>query len=93
MLAIERLFVYGTLQPGQPNEHELASISGEWSKAQVRGRLVDVGWGAYLADLHARGAEIPAYAAPARNTDYSDFPPTMTFVGTLEQALDKAKSL
>ena len=48
MLPIERLFVYGTLQPGQPNEHELASISGEWSKAQVRGRLVDVGWGAYL---------------------------------------------
>ena len=47
-LTIDRLFVYGTLQPGQPNEHELASLPGEWSKARIRGRLVDVGWGAYL---------------------------------------------
>ena len=43
-----------------------------------------VGWGAYLAELHKRGADIPAYAAPARNRDYQDFPPTITFVGTLE---------
>lgn len=42
------------------------------------------GWGSYLKDLHERDAEIPAYAAPARNTDYSDFPPTITFVGDLE---------
>ena len=43
-----------------------------------------VAWNAYLADLKEQGAEIPAYAAPARNTDYSGFPPTITFVGTLE---------
>ena len=42
------------------------------------------GWGSYLKDLHQRNAEIPAYAAPARNTDYSDFPPTITFVGEYE---------
>ena len=51
-----------------------------------------IGWGAYLADLHARGAEIPAYAAPARNTDYSDFPPTMTFVGTLEPFFQETRA-
>ena len=39
------------------------------------------GWRSYLKDLHKRNEEIPAYAAPARNTDYSDFPPTITFVG------------
>lgn len=42
------------------------------------------GWRSYLKDLHQRNAEIPAYAAPARNTDYSGFPPTITFVGEYE---------
>ena len=42
------------------------------------------GWNSYLKDLHQRKAEIPAYAAPARNTDYADFPPTVTFVGEYE---------
>lgn len=42
------------------------------------------GWASYLKDLHAQGLEIPAYAAPARNSDYGDFPPTITFVGEYE---------
>jgi acetyl esterase/lipase len=42
------------------------------------------GWACYLKDLHVQGVEIPAYAAPARNTDYSGFPPTITFVGEYE---------
>lgn len=42
------------------------------------------GWNCYLHDLHAANAEIPAYAAPARNTDYSNFPPTITFIGEYE---------
>jgi gamma-glutamylcyclotransferase (GGCT)/AIG2-like uncharacterized protein YtfP len=47
----ERLFVYGTLAPGRPNEHMLAEVDGEWETATVRGRLVQEGWG---ADLRAR---------------------------------------
>ena len=42
------------------------------------------GWASYLKDLHAQDVGIPAYAAPARNTDYSGFPPTITFVGEYE---------
>ena len=42
------------------------------------------GWRSYLKALQAQDVEIPAYAAPARNTDYSDFPPTITFVGEYE---------
>ena len=42
---IEALFVYGTLAPGCENEHLLASISGQWQAATVRGKVVD-GWGA-----------------------------------------------
>lgn len=41
-----RLFVYGTLAPGRPNEHVLADIPGEWKPATVTGRLLQEGWGA-----------------------------------------------
>lgn len=43
-----------------------------------------VGWNAYLSGLKQSNSEIPVYAAPARNDDYSNFPPTFTFVGTLD---------
>lgn len=46
MCIIQRLFVYGTLAPGQPNEHVLKDIKGAWEPASVRGRLCPVGWGA-----------------------------------------------
>jgi gamma-glutamylcyclotransferase (GGCT)/AIG2-like uncharacterized protein YtfP len=42
---IQRLFVYGTLAPGRPNEHVLADIDGKWEPASVRGVLVQEGWG------------------------------------------------
>ncbi|VXB34821.1 gamma-glutamylcyclotransferase family protein [Nocardioides sp. AX2bis] len=42
----DRLFVYGTLAPGQLNEHVLAGIPGRWEPGAVTGRLVDEGWGA-----------------------------------------------
>ena len=41
-----RLFVYGTLAPGRPNEHVLAKIPGHWEPATVRGTLFPEGWGA-----------------------------------------------
>jgi len=43
---IQRLFVYGTLAPGRPNEHVLADVPGKWEPATVRGRLLPEGWGA-----------------------------------------------
>ena len=44
----ERLFVYGTLGPGRPNEHILKNIGGNFQKAFIYGSLVDEGWGAAL---------------------------------------------
>jgi gamma-glutamylcyclotransferase (GGCT)/AIG2-like uncharacterized protein YtfP len=41
-----RLFVYGTLAPGRPNEHILRIVPGTWEPATVTGRLIDRGWGA-----------------------------------------------
>lgn len=43
---MDRLFVYGSLQPGGPNEHVLSKIEGEWEAATVKGFLKEEGWGA-----------------------------------------------
>lgn len=42
----QRLFVYGTLAPGRPNEHLLANVPGAWEPATATGRLLQQGWGA-----------------------------------------------
>ena len=47
-MAVDRLFVYGTLAPGRVNEHILADVPGEWLPASVRGHLRSAGWGAEL---------------------------------------------
>jgi haloacetate dehalogenase len=47
-VATDRLFVYGTLAPGRPNEHLLAGLRGTWHPATVRGTLHPSGWGAAL---------------------------------------------
>lgn len=49
----------------------------------------EICWGHYLKDLRDKKEEIPAYASPALNTDYSDFPPTISFVGDLEPFRDE----
>jgi chorismate mutase/gamma-glutamylcyclotransferase (GGCT)/AIG2-like uncharacterized protein YtfP len=43
-----RLAAYGSLQPGQPSHHHLATLAGQWSTGTVRGTLVNEGWGASL---------------------------------------------
>ena len=45
---MERLFIYGSLQPGGPNEHVLAEIGGDWEPAVVKGILLEEGWGASM---------------------------------------------
>ena len=45
---MERLFIYGSLQPGGPNEHVMTAIGGEWEPDVIRGKLVEKGWGASI---------------------------------------------
>lgn len=42
---MQRLFIYGTLGPGGPNEHVLTEIGGEWEPARIKGHLSGEGWG------------------------------------------------
>ena len=62
---MDRLFVYGSLQPGGPNEHVLAAVEGQWEPAVIVGRLVDAGWGAGLGYpglvIDREGEEIPGF--------------------------------
>ena len=59
---IERLFVYGTLRPGHPNEHILAAVGGTFEPATVRGHLHRKGWGAAMGyaaiELNENGDEV-----------------------------------
>ena len=61
----ERLFIYGSLQPGGPNEHVLASVEGDWEPAVIKGKLIDAGWGASLGYpglvLDDDGADVRGY--------------------------------
>ena len=45
---MDHLFVYGSLSPGQPNEHILSKIGGTFQEATVIGVLYEEGWGAEI---------------------------------------------
>ncbi|MEM6449547.1 MAG: gamma-glutamylcyclotransferase family protein [Cyanobacteria bacterium P01_D01_bin.105] len=62
---MERLFVYGTLQPGGPNEHVMSAIGGEWQPAVIKGTLHKEGWGAKMGYqglvLDDNGSDVDGY--------------------------------
>ncbi len=45
---MQRLFIYGTLAPGQPHHKVLEGIPGSWESATIRGALLQEGWGAEM---------------------------------------------
>ena len=66
-----RLFVYGTLAPGRPNQHVLAEVPGEWEPATVTGKLLQEGWGAAIGYpgivLDEHGSEVPGLLFSSEN--------------------------
>ncbi len=64
-MAINNLFVYGTLAPGRPNEHILKKIEGTWQKGSVTGILHQEGWGAAMGypaiTLDENGNEVEGF--------------------------------
>lgn len=65
------LFVYGSLQPGGPNEHVLSAIGGEWVPGTVKGVLVHAGWGAEIGypglRLDDDGSDVPGHVFTSQN--------------------------
>lgn len=60
---IERLFTYGSLQPGGQYAHLLSSAGADWQPATVTGFIDPDGWGHSVGYpaliLHADGVQIP----------------------------------
>lgn len=61
----DKLFVYGTLGLGRPNEHVLTDIGGTWEAASVIGNLIEKGWGAEMGypglELDESGEKIEGF--------------------------------
>jgi gamma-glutamylcyclotransferase (GGCT)/AIG2-like uncharacterized protein YtfP len=68
---VERLFVYGTLGPGRPNEHILSAIGGTFEPAAVTGTLHQEGWGAAMGYpgiiLDEQGSEVEGFIFSSEN--------------------------
>ncbi len=68
---LEKLFVYGTLGPGGPNEHILAGVGGSWLQATVTGTLQQKGWGAEMGYpgivLSKEGDEVEGFLFTSEN--------------------------
>jgi acetyl esterase/lipase len=64
-------------------ESEIENDAPVWNNKANR-----AGWKMYLGDLFGSN-EVPAYASPARATDYSNLPPAVTFVGSIEPFRDE----
>jgi len=45
---MEKLFIYGTLAPGESNHGVVENIPGHWEAARIKGTLFKQGWGTDL---------------------------------------------
>lgn len=50
----------------------------------------NLAWKLYLGEYYGKD-NVPKYASPAFETDYSNLPPTLTYVGDIEPFLDETK--
>jgi acetyl esterase/lipase len=76
--------IYPMLDDRQNSASAVDNNSASWNSKSNK-----LGWSAYLRGLHTDGLEIPAYAAAARASDFTNLPPAITFVGDLEPFKDE----
>jgi acetyl esterase/lipase len=76
--------IYPMMDDRQLSESAANSNAPVWNSKTNK-----LGWSLYLKDLKEKNREIPPYAAASRATDYSNLPPTITFVGDLEPFRDE----
>lgn len=67
----ESLFTYGTLSPGQSNEHLLKAVEGRWEAARVKGVVRFDGPGSALGYpaivLADEGDDVPGFLFSSEN--------------------------
>ncbi len=68
---LDKLFVYGTLGPGRPNEHVMTAIGGEWREGYVLGFLKNQGWGSEMGypgiELNDAGEQVRGFVFTSEN--------------------------
>ena len=64
------------------------TVSSQWPDPIWPPAANTFGWTAYLGDRKG-GADVPAYAAPARATDLAGLPPTLIAVGAIDGFSDE----
>ncbi|MEM7657841.1 MAG: alpha/beta hydrolase fold domain-containing protein [Bacteroidota bacterium] len=68
-------------------DHRMITESSKMQgSAMWDGNINAFAWNLYLRNIQG---QVPAYASPALNEDYRDFPPTISFVGDLEPFHDE----
>lgn len=68
-------------------DHRMITPSSQMlGSAMWDANINGIAWKRYLRNIPG---EIPSYASPSLNEDYSDFPPTISFVGDLEPFYDE----
>lgn len=73
-----RLAVYGTLAPGGPANHRLATVCGTWESGTVRARWVNEGWAvqdgypALVLDPEAPPVPVSVFHSPDLHTLIED---------------------
>jgi acetyl esterase/lipase len=75
--------LYPMLDDRMVNESAMDNNAPVWNS-----KSNENAWHLYLGELFG-SPNVPAYAAPARAEDYSNLPPTTTFVGDLEPFRDE----
>lgn len=59
-----RLFVYGTLMPGEPRWPELARYAVSWERVTAQGRMWDTGHGYPAVQFDVSGGRTPPGSVP-----------------------------
>lgn len=79
-----QLPIYPMIDDRQITQSAVNSDAPAWNSKSNQ-----LGWQEYLKGLKKQNLEIPAYAAPARATNYAGLPPTISIVGELEPFRDE----
>ncbi|WP_321326977.1 alpha/beta hydrolase [uncultured Parasphingorhabdus sp.] len=76
--------IYPMIDDRMNNPSVVDNNAPAWNEKSNR-----LAWDIYLRDLHDRRCAIPYDAAPARATDFSGLPPTVTYVSELDPFKDE----
>ena len=92
-IGVDRLFVYGTLMPGEPRWPALAPFALAWERATAAGRIWDTGHGYPAVRFDGAAGAVPGVVVridPARATEAVALLDEIEEVGVLYRRVEVA---